>query len=1017
MWVKALLKIVEGHTNKKKKEEEKMTSVVNELMTGWLTEISDSLRTRDMARRRHHKKQMRGNNQVRAVRPATDVTFSRDQGFNTGTGADSLLSTVVNKSQCYQPAQAVGGRVREIVENSLRDEASDATRGQMFEAFLGSRRALKAFLEEHKQDLREGVRPDAIESEQLSFLWESLLPKALRENMLAVGSGVEEKKWNALSQILDSKLVETLVGLARPNQRDTVRLRARNFALQRRSGFLGAIPETLLREMGLPRDSFNMIPDSQRCNLLLLYQLRKTLQKKGDRRAIAIPPALNRVVSDTPGPYNALSRPERADAHLRIAKRMFVEGLSRMTKAYSASGASAASFAQRGLHRSGLRNGFRKIYNLVSSDGGRQCSAYEKPGGVRVEDEKTCDTFAQDKRCAASCALMAFMEVSDTHFSPHPPLIKRVDMKRITAPYVTPAGELEAFGPVTGYRTWPRHKRDEYTRLWNDYLRRYEAVGFVRNGQDPSTGLPTLNIDAWGLPDQTVVPNPFRVREDTTLNRLLGGKRFDLNRLGIGDDATKRWAGHYIRDDYDPEFCRRVDKALSKREKRILIKDVDGRKFYPRPIVNPNGDARLYEAVPAEVTSIRKHVEGDSVYRLMKRLVQDREERKEGSDERLFRGLNPVQTTATSAFRCLENIYKNFRTATFPNLKMAYDVKAVRTELRTRPRQGPGEGKGFRTGIVKVRPTDREPSGVDPPPRLFNLLRDPKTDCVLEYTQFVKRERDSDRDCGDVRGQYEAGGDRVRVIQECLNLPNWATAVLNDQKEELEQDEYFPYPLASRKGELQEGTTVLPLGFNRNMEPPYERKEGATMYSAFPDANRGYWDLRTSLSFLLTGESESKKLEDLKRSHRSFEERKRGGRRSVRGRREERKAPMTPPQEPEEESSSPSPPSALDATNLNLDLGDFELPENEEFKEELKKILARASSNPSMSAGRSTQPRPNPMGDTRALDNPPEEVKRMPENSLSRQPSPLSASDSDRIMWKEGASNANAGDPLERDTT
>jgi hypothetical protein len=850
-----------------------------------------------MARRRHHKKQMRGQKQVRAVNPATDVTFSRDQGFNTGTGADSLLSTVVNKSQCYQPAQAVGGRVREIVEASLRDEVKDAKRGQMFEAFLESRRALQRFLAAHQGDLREGVRPELVEGRQLSFLWESLLPQVLRDSLRQ--GGTDDERWGILDQILDSNLIDGMVALAPMDQKEIVRHRARTFALHRRSGFLGTIPTQLLTEIGLP-ESLDMIPDSQRCNLLLLYQLRKTLQKKGDRRAIAVPPALNRDVLDTPGPYNALSRPERADALLRVAKRMFVEGLSRMAKAYSAS---AAAPAQRGLHESGLRNGFRTIYNLVGADGQRRCSAYESSGNARAGDDEpaACEQFAPDKRCAASCVLMAYMEVSDAHFSPHPPLIRRADMKRITAPYVSPAGEIQPFGSVARFRTWPRHKRDEYKRLWDDHLRRYEAVGFVRNSKDPHTGLPTLNIDAWGLPSEDVVPNPLRVREDTTLHRLLGGERFDLNRLGIGADAAERWTAHHIRDDFDPEFCRRAEKALTK----DLIRVVGGRKYFPRPIVNPNGQAGLYEAVPSQVSSVRSLVEGDTVQRLMKRLLKTREEKKGDP----FRGLQPVPTTATSAFECLENIYRNFRTETFPNLTMAYDVKALRRHLRSRP----GRSDGFRTGIAKVRSEDPEPSGVDPPPRLFNLLRDPETDCVLRYTQFVRKGRRFERDCGDVRRQYAEGGRSVRLIRDCLNLPIWATAVL-DGEQVLDQDEYFPYPLTSREGGLLEGTTVLPVGFNAAGGPPYTRMQGVTMHSAFPEPSQGYWDLRTALALLLRG-SEGQKLAELKEGQQRFEESKRRGRtrRGGGGGRGAGRAPSPPPASPPRPSSPTSSPSGYDS--------------------------------------------------------------------------------------------------------
>jgi hypothetical protein len=466
------------------------------------------------------------------------------------------------------------------------------------------------------------------------------------------------------------------------------------------------------------------------------------------------------------------------------------------------------------------------------------------------EQVPTCERFRK-KTSAASAILLTYMELMDCLVSPSPPLIARDDM-RVTETYTDPEGNVSEYGNPNMFSRWKEHKRRSFRLAHARFVQRYEAVGFCTTGKmHPETALPILNLDQWGDPNSDVVANPFRVREDTMIHKILGPVRFGFNRLGIGAEARKVWRNHKVAPGYDEEYCMLFSKYTQK-YKNIHERDPETFRatYFPRPILDGNyfetsssynerkegRGGKLYERVsnfrdnnelskngPHYAWARRRYIEtnitrGEYVNRLLLDSKIEIPEQSELKNLFLRDGI-PL----TPAADCLADIHANFRKHKGSNVENKpefwYDVE---TDTLVKPSGSGYEGSKF-AGNEKTKPYNYA-NGIPgeatlPPPPLFSNIFDPTSlKSIQDPQRFLQAEK----------------------------KPKWFKNEPGDLKSYMS----FPYPVNNVSGYIDPKYTALPGGFSPSLLPPFKLYPTCILVM-FPDTKKGYWDLRVSLSKLL----------------------------------------------------------------------------------------------------------------------------------------------------------------------
>ena len=689
-----------------------------------------------------------------------------------------------------------------------------------------------------------------LEQEHLVFLWSVLLPPSVRQSMDSGKIKVADE-WNMVALIRDVELSETLQQLRVPSS-DVNR-----FLVNRRVSFGPLLTDTTLLEL---RKQFPLINlENQRgsdlCMLVMLNNMRKTLRlgrptkPATDLRTIKIPVGINR--ENLPDTYNILTRPEKAKAAMRRAKTMYTSGLSKILL---------------GLQKNRpdqTAAGFSSIFNLHNAQAGKlktvltkTCGFYnykndKKVGGIR------CDALS-DSQCAATALLLAYMETMDCMVDPEPPLMARRDMC-VTELYVNPTTlAVETFREVEHFTTWTQHKQRKFRQAHAVFIRRYQSVGFSEMGKHPVTELPVLNLDDWGEGD--IVANPFRVREDTMLNKLCGSLRFEFNRLGIGNEARRVWAQHKIRVGFDRRYCNKFIKHCESMEQA---------EYFPRPIFDMNfydpenldstADHSLlyFNASTSDANGPRAAMARRELFDKMSAVkwfnlpfgsILETTKAGELYPKIGKKTASGSQTTSLDPrASSLMNIHQNFRrgelTATsnsnseaivlgvdvspqwylfgpVTDNKLGITPNAAAWKHLTSKKEPFNKTMVYQTPFGPISRMNCEPA-----PPLFGRLYHPLEHKFVDFRKLWHHKTVCTNP----------------TSTNCNKYPAWVNL-------EVPQDRYFPYPVTSMAGEVS--VEILPGSQKTkvNNEWVFPYKPGPVeLHVIVPDQTKGFWDLRNSL--------------------------------------------------------------------------------------------------------------------------------------------------------------------------
>jgi len=153
-------------------------------------------------------------------------------------------------------------------------------------------------------------------------------------------------------------------------------------------------------------------------------------------------------------------------------------------------------------------------------------------------------------------------------------------------------------------------------------------------------------------------------------------------------------------------------------------------------------------------------------------------------------------------------------------------------------------------------PTQVDRMLTEPPPALFNRLKDPVTHVEIplqffqqaaqlqETEEWPEYNEDNKDDCRHFYANFLTQS--LKNILQCLKgLPSWFITNFTD----LTIDVAYPYPLLTQSGEL--GANVLPIGHSGDGSPPFALVP-SSIFVLFPNRQNNFWDLRNSLLYLLS---------------------------------------------------------------------------------------------------------------------------------------------------------------------
>ena len=840
-----------------------MPSRVQAVLAEWYRDILHA-KTPEKQRR---KKTFRQDRKKQELRQISDVTHTRQQHRY---GRDKL-ELPADMPYCFQDTHRVRDMIDEYAKALLPGRSRGFLRG-FAEAFGDARAApLQQWAE------RKGLDPAPLLRGQRRFLARAYFPEDLWRRVRGHLQGDPAAFRRIVALMQDNELRREL--LAATDDRAAVD-RYLNNRLADIGGEVGAeLQADLPPGVDLSRE-----PNFNRCLLRLFHSMKKAEEGRSgptrDLKKLRIPAGIDR--RSLPAEYEALVRPERASVALRHALQMYTSGLNLIAK----------GFKER--NESFIARGYAFVFNIRSpgfeqhvreSKRGRGRGRRRGRGGrgkkPKLRDvcplfrgestaEFVCEEFRK-KTSAASALLLAYMEIMDALVSPEPPLMTRRSM-RVREFYVEEGGELGLY-EAADYPDWSPEKKRAFREAYRRFVLRYSNVGFALTSRVGPHGMKLLNLDDWGR--GSIVVNPFRVREDTYLYRLLGAFRLEPNRLGLGDRARELWARHVVRPGYDPDYA-----ALFP----------DDMEYLPRPVfsVNEHGHGvrspGLYFNVsslsahgPARAAAFRAAVNGLSWERYAQLMVMDQDE--EDPDPglpatNLRHGIDTVETPAEipmpRAALALLDVHANFRTEATPRMfyrppslpelpyLFSHDVPGMRQYLLYRP--GPGKmgivrnGRGWDYWRAQrgayAQPFAQDPltsytteDGVVPrelterPPPLFHRLAHPVTGERIPISQYRRAEPQEGCQSLEDRPLLE--------LLHCLrdDLPPWL------DRSAGQPDDAFAYPLLTLAGDL--GANVFPVGETESKHggPPYRivPTEATVLLPRRPQ----FWDLRNSLAQLL----------------------------------------------------------------------------------------------------------------------------------------------------------------------
>jgi len=797
-----------------------------------------------------------------------------------------------------------------------------------FKNSFWSKKDFSKFLERlSKYDVEGYVNVDTANTkqlyqQQLEFLWNSLLPptmqidkinkKSRNNNNDSDDEHEDEDLWEIIDLLHDNRLKEKLQDVIPLNLQTEIDQLIHN----RVSRFSGTFDSEIFSELHTeyPLLNIDQESNSNKCLMVILFNIRKTLNlsqsvqsSQSDIRKLKIPVGINRT--NVPIEYKLLTRPERAKVCFRKAKQLYTSGLQLILSGLTKNNPSDVARGTGNIYNIHDREYEQRFLKKNKKDRKtdltleQSCPLFKfgkKNRGSDEADESEiqeflCDEF-RDKISAASAVLLGYMELMDCTVSPLAPLMCRKDMC-VTALYVEPnTKEISNFRDVENYNKWPDHKKKLFRIHYNEFLIRYKNVGFTATGsKNVYTNMEILNLLDWGQGD--VIVNPFRVHEDTLLHKLFGALRFEFNRFGIGNEARQIWALHSIKMDYDRNYC----KEFIKYNKEYSLNT----EWFPRPVFDNNfyeqkslqntkedQYGHLYfnvSSTQAQSATARRvyfnKLDAKKWFNLPFDKILDPEQAPQ-----LYPVLSdqqPIKIYPTG--QALLNVHENFRNSKHPlqmpfntNLdtaKITLGVEAKPNWFLFRPIEEFGkqgiepnqkawnylqENKIEFNALTDYETPFLEPTQIsrlncEPPPPLFNRFYHPLEHEIVETIDLLILKSN----CED----YILGEPLNKNNLKCFNLPEW----VNTNFEEYPQSQYFPYPLESLNGNLS--ATVFPIGWSKTRQPPYELT-ASQLYTMIPNQALGYWDLRNSLTKLLTNTSNIKftELDNLLKSKKHLNE-------------------------------------------------------------------------------------------------------------------------------------------------
>ena len=929
-----------------------MNASFNSILNKWFVDILKNVDESSQTKQRHKKVMVSRNMESVALRqPITDVTFTYSQnrypnanpesvvaqvlGGSKGEGitrycmVDSARATLMLKARqkiffVPRPSTEKDSAGYDVMIADFKDSFYSPVKFDAFLRRLGSNRNYQKWTQVYSDGVSEKLK-----QEQLDFLIKVYIPPSMRGYLQNTPS---VDMWKLIELIRDSDLRNELLKDL-PNTPEA-RAEMDKFLNNRVASFGADLAEELKLELQhyFPNADLQQTSNMDKCLLTLFYNIKKALSMVKDApnqgpfniTKLRLLKGINRTKCNPQ--YKSLVRTERSKIAARRAVHMYSSGLKLITKGIN------------GGNTRHVMHGYSMIYNIESEEYKQsQVSASRRRNKTEFSLKQSCPLFAPDqntdlieeypcdsfrlKECAASAVLLMYMELMDYMVSPAPPLLLKRQM-RVTAAYVHPGTyEVEDYD-VNTYNAWPDHKRAAFRKEYQQFLLNYMNVGFTITDKFGPHGMPLLNLDSWGKSDLGVVPNPFRVREDTFLFKYFGSFRLEYNRLGIGQVARNLWLLHTVKQDYDPkyagEFVKHSDFYTSESD-------------FPRPVFDINfydpekagaEDNHMFSNLYFNVSSIcpyaaitgpiiasarRTYLNKISMKRWVK--LSFGHILTSGSDfypsREHLKGCMNSTTISREAEVCL-NIHRNFRSRTHPlqmpfrcsdgditepmAVGMYYD-ESPGTQLY-RPifdldesvyryhKQGIEYNKsGWEYWLAKKDPifmrdqatqymtgyssTDGVATVVSrtlvtPPPPLFNRFLHP----VLQEEVPIRELLKDTNECEDLYREWESTSNTEKLVQKkCLSLPHW----VNTNRLSSKEDHAFPYPIDTLAGHIDSrNVTFYPCGKSQNEDdeggPPFSQVR-TSIYVIFPKDDV-FWDLRSALVLFMKNKTLARLVSD-----------------------------------------------------------------------------------------------------------------------------------------------------------
>jgi hypothetical protein len=707
------------------------------------------------------------------------------------------------------------------------------------------------------------------------FLVRSFIPDSLKTSTLE-----EDTVFKLVQLIQDTKLRDSLYS-AMPAQKHTID----RFLSNRVTGEGSEISPMVRAELADEFQDYDFDSETNlnRCVLMLFHGIKQTLLTGSlrDSKSIKLPKGIDRRY--LPASYAALVRPERAKAAIRQAMGAYTSGLSLIAKGL-------AGKSTKAKNNNYLISGYAKIFNIRDREFQQSNVQSDKH---RINTTDSCDKNSmcgelRKKTSASSAILLAYFELVDCMLTPSSPLMLRSDMMRVKEVYVSPGGgdedRTEPFDVENADVTWSSHKFKAYKNAYMRLERKWKAAGFspVKNSRPNIIGKIPLNIDQWGHLDSWVVPNPFRVREDSYLHKLLGAFRIEPNRLGIGPDAAEIWKEHVIGYTFDPRYCNQFlpTPGFSPNTKKGKIERAEieirrSTKSFPRPIL-PLGVGPLYTNLSSfdvvQDSRLRERINEGGMTEWIKTL-DGSANFKEKYPEEKKNSNNAI--TMSSIGKAMYDIHIRFRTSPMQMpMKKGETIKPYTVVFDNRPELLYVSEDGFGQGLKRNEPgwlldslftgqKRQRQNGINekiilacqpPVPPLNELIHPVEMEEIsllafVDMKDFQLLENDFDSDYDFEKDDLFAPTGAELVYHNMLTnheldlrgLPSW----VDTAKQPLIS---YPYPLANRSGDLLAPVTAVT--YSEDGKYPY-RQDVTGGFRLFLPEMPNFWDLRNSLVLLL----------------------------------------------------------------------------------------------------------------------------------------------------------------------